>query len=140
MHMQYYFGILNEKILFSFLYPQNAGQTFAVCLMAFAFAILHELMKYVRQVYFYDDAIKMKTGFAAIFDGKWVINNALYVVQMFLSYSLMLVCMYFNVWLVFAVCFGMGVGRLMFGVIPNDGQVGLVGEENRGQTTEGCNC
>ena len=82
----------------------------------------------------------MKTGLAAIFDGKWVINNALYVVQMFLSYSLMLVCMYFNVWLVFAVCFGMGVGRLMFGVIPNDGQVGLVGEENRGQTTEGCNC
>ena len=142
MHMWYYFGTLHEKVLFSWLNPDNEAQTFAVCLMALAFAILHELMKYVRQVYFWDDAIRQKSGFSMLFDGKWLVNNLLYVVQMFLSYSLMLVCMYFNVWLVLSVCLGMGIGRLLFGIVPASGSVNVAvtGEENKGQTEEGCNC
>merc|ERR1712048_111553 len=137
MHMWYYFGTLHEKVLFSWLNPDNAAQTFAVCLLAFAFAILHELLKYVRQVYFYNDEILKLEGTAAIFNPTWMINNGLYVVQMFLSYSLMLLCMYYNVWLVLAVCLGMGVGRLLFGIVPREGKVNdVVGQDNNGQIAE----
>merc|ERR1712173_350091 len=133
MHMWYYFGTLNEKILFAGVNPTNAGQTFAVCLVAFACAVFHEFMKYARQVYLFDPSIRNKSEWAAIFDVKWMLNCAAYFVQMFLSYSLMLLCMYFNVWLVLSVCLGMGVGRLFFGLIPVTGRVtDSAGEENQG--------
>merc|ERR1712110_520199 len=118
MHMYYYFGILNETILFGGVKPSNAGQTFAVCLVAFACAVLHEFMKYARQVWLFDPSIRNKSELAALLDVKWMLNCAAYFVQMFLSYSLMLLCMYFNVWLVIAVCLGMAVGRWLFGIIP----------------------
>ena len=44
-----------------------------------------------------------------------VIQSALHVVQVGMGYLLMLVAMTFNGWLFLAVCFGAGLGYLIFG-------------------------
>lgn len=43
-----------------------------------------------------------------------LLQSALHVVQVGLGYLLMLVAMTFNGWLFLAVCFGAGVGYLLF--------------------------
>ncbi len=43
-----------------------------------------------------------------------VLQSALHVVQVGLGYILMLVAMTFNGWLFLAICFGAGVGYLLF--------------------------
>lgn len=110
--MTYYWGILNEAVVFQFWKPDDAGTTVATCFMAIAFVIILDLIKLIRHKYFNIAHLKYETNFAKqLFDVKHIVNCLLYGFQMFISYTLMLAVMLYNLYLIIAICFGFALSR-----------------------------
>ena len=104
--MTYYFGILNEAVVVSFWKPTNEIQTFATCLMAIALVFLLQLIKIVRALYFTPNFSSQDSYGSCLFNSKHLINSILLFFQQFLSYTLMLAAMLYNMWLLMSVCLG----------------------------------
>jgi len=112
MHMTYYFGILNEAVVFEGLRPSNAGQTVGVCFLAIAMVFAAELIKYVRFKYLTTGHLTAETPYLkALFDFNHIMNCLLYGLQQFLLYTIMLMVMLYNVWLVMSICLGYVLAR-----------------------------
>ena len=144
MHMTYYFGILNEAVVVNFWKPSNELQTFATCLMAIALVFLLQLIKIVRVLYF-DPKFPSKYSYhACLFNGKHVINSLLLFFQQFLSYTLMLAAMLYNMWLLMSVCLGFVLAHwLTANLLVPEGksseQLGAVNEvAKQGEELEEC--
>merc|ERR1712048_84993 len=129
MHMTYYWGVLHEAVVFEAWKPDTTGQTVGSCLIVMALAMLLEFIKYVRAVYLYDEKLTSSSTGAILTNVKHISSCLVYMLQMFLSYTLMLVCMLYNLWLVCSICIGFGLGRYLFGVLP-ESHVNARGEVN----------
>ena len=148
--MFFYFGNIAESILFKQLNPEthgsgpNGGKTFGICLLGLTLAILHEFLKFSRQNWFWNSNLPQNTILQGRFNSTWFLNSSLYFFQTFLSYSIMLMCMYFNVWLIASICLGFAFGKFFFGLIPSEGKVdienGEVGQETKTKTGDDCCC
>jgi len=137
MHMTYYWGVLHESIVFEAWKPDSTGQTVGSCFIVLAMAMLLEFIKYVRAVYLYDHQLSTVSTGAVLCSFKHIGNCLVYMLQMFLSYTLMLVCMLYNLWLVCSICIGFGLGRYLFGVLPEQ-HVNSSGRINNAVEEEDC--
>ncbi|KAK0065708.1 high affinity copper uptake protein 1 [Biomphalaria pfeifferi] len=142
MMMSYYHVGYKEFILFYELRTLSAGAMVGACFIIFAVAILYEGIKFLRdylQQRFdpdrhvgvinsnYDnpfvgsssDKLSKRaqriSAKRAILSGSHFLQTILHVLQVFISYCLMLIVMTFNIWLIIAVIAGAGVGYFLFG-------------------------
>merc|ERR1712127_287283 len=106
MHMTYYFGILNEAVVVPFWKPSNEMQTFATCLMAIALVFVLQLIKIIRINYLDPKFTSSDNYTSCLFNVTHLLNSILLFFQQFLSYTLMLAAMLYNMWLLMSICFG----------------------------------
>lgn len=139
MQMTFHFGYV-ETILFDWWHISNVGGLIGSMIGIFILALLYEGLKYWREHLFrraiaavqycgnihkgnitgenkatqYMEQIIMPptVNMLSVDHG---IQTLLHVLQMIISYLLMLIFMTYNVWLCLAVIFGAGVGYFLFG-------------------------
>ena len=140
MNMMMYFhtGVM-ETVLFEDCMTKTKGGMAAACIIVFVVAILYEGLKFLREVllqrslmaqapHVYMDSktsgisqeqIVIQTGnmstTSRMFSVAHIQQTVLHVIQVFISYCLMLVFMTYNVWLCMAVVLGAGFGYFLFG-------------------------
>jgi copper transporter 1 len=130
----------SEYVLFESCLTSSPGEMVGACVVIFALAVLYEGLKFIREVvlqrtvgrkgqstYTLDKLpaassqeqmvmeTKKPTATTRMLTGNHFIQTFLHVVQVFISYCLMLVFMTYNVWLCLAVILGVGVGYFAFG-------------------------
>ncbi|KAI8750790.1 high affinity copper uptake protein 1 [Biomphalaria glabrata] len=135
MKMYFHTGIM-EYVLFESCMTSTAGGMVGACFIIFFVAVLYEGLKYLREVLLqrtmtpasYAEA-RLPAGSSTeqmvMHVGPSVMNRMLstghflqtflHIVQVFISYCLMLVFMTYNVWLCLAVILGAGLGYFLFG-------------------------
>jgi len=144
MKMYFHFGI-SETILFFGWQTSNVGQLIGSCLLLFVVALLYEGLKVFREELLLkahlelhernspetiptndetgengvgSDQVIIQSGpsTASKMLNKWhFLQSLLHIVQVTVSYMLMLVFMTYNVWLCLAVVLGAGAGYFFFG-------------------------
>jgi solute carrier family 31 (copper transporter), member 1 len=124
-HHQLHFGAC-ETILFS-SWVANTAAKFAVAFIAiFILAILYEGLKYYREKWFNEklqselarNGTLLKsdqTWRAVLLDKHHLAQTAMHLLQVTISYILMLIIMIANVWLCLAVVLGACCGYFLFG-------------------------
>ncbi|KAK3087464.1 hypothetical protein FSP39_006259 [Pinctada imbricata] len=127
---------VSEYILFEQLLTSSAGEMVGACVAIFFLAVLYEGLKVMREqllksafsssMKYREVTISSQTsqdniiidpksnGFRMLSSSHFI-QTALHVVQVFVSYCLMLVFMTYNVWLCLAVILGAGAGYFLFG-------------------------
>lgn len=129
MSMSFHFGY-KETILFSWWKIHNIGGLIGSMIGIFILALLYEGLKYWRE-HLFRKAIATLQYCANLQKGNATEDNKashmnmlsldhglqtlLHVLQMIVSYFLMLIFMTYNVWLCIAVVLGAGVGYFLFG-------------------------
>ncbi|XP_059151807.1 high affinity copper uptake protein 1-like isoform X2 [Physella acuta] len=136
--MQMYFHVGSmEYVLFESCMTQSDGAMVGACFVIFFVAILYEGLKFVREwllqrslasASYVDQKLPassshehmvMRTQNSSIANRMLsqghLVQTVLHVIQVFVSYCLMLVFMTYNVWLCLAVVLGAGVGYFCFG-------------------------
>ncbi|CAL1260940.1 unnamed protein product [Larinioides sclopetarius] len=132
MAMYFHFGV-KETILFKEWKTTTAGGMVASVIGVFLMGMLYEGLKYFREYLFkqYVSSIQFSTVAITGENGRvtqvhkvekhrmlsWqhALQTSLHIVQIVVSYFLMLIFMTYNVWLCLAVVFGAGVGYFVFG-------------------------
>jgi len=130
MAMSFHVGY-EETILFSGWKTTTVGGMVGSCIGVFFIAILYEALKYYREYLFKQsfasvtyssvssgsiDASKIhKSIKKRMMSSGHFIQTALHILQVAISYFLMLVFMVYNAWLCIAVVLGAGVGFFIFG-------------------------
>ncbi|KAK7094869.1 high affinity copper uptake protein 1-like [Littorina saxatilis] len=122
-----------EFILFESLHVSSVGGMVGACLAMFALAVAYEGLKYFREYLLrritnpskaYSpsamngaDAIAYKQPEVGsrMLSGSHGLQTILHMVQVFVSYCLMLVFMTYNAWLCLSIVLGAGVGYFLFG-------------------------
>jgi len=133
MSMFFHFGV-SETILFKFWKPTEVGTLLASMLVIFLIAFLYEALKFYREHLYRKSfrTIQYNTVTVPVENGgtlqetqktvqvkmmslmhTW--QTVLHMVQVILSYLLMLIFMTYNVWLCLAVILGAGSGYFFFG-------------------------
>lgn len=145
MMMMYFHVGVRETILFYGWKTENAGQLIGSCIALFIAALLYEGLKVFREELLVkanralqlthtpetlptndetgengvgSDQIIIESGPSAksrIFNKWHALQSFLHIVQVTISYMLMLVFMTYNVWLCLAVVLGAGAGYFCFG-------------------------
>ncbi|ESP04505.1 hypothetical protein LOTGIDRAFT_136112 [Lottia gigantea] len=125
-----------EYILFEALYTTKVGHIVAASIVMFCLAMLYEGLKYGREVLVQKTLsqnkyitttlpaansqenmiIQTRQAVAAqMLSCGHFIQTLLHMLQVFISYCLMLVFMTYNVWLCLAIILGAGAGYFIFG-------------------------
>lgn len=123
-----------EFILFETLRTKDVGGLVGACVAIFALAIVYEGLKVFREMLLQKAMISgnkysISNGTAStdtmVISNKNVglhmmtcshfIQTVLHMIQVFISYCLMLVFMTYNVWLCLSVILGAGIGYFLFG-------------------------
>ncbi|KAE8750996.1 hypothetical protein FOCC_FOCC002424 [Frankliniella occidentalis] len=140
--MIFHFGF-NETILFDCWKTTSPTTLFASCLGIIILSALYEGLKYFREYLFWksynknvqyrsveipgnknvvrDDQVVTMVGEVitkqplSMFSRMHALQTFLHVIQLTISYLLMLIFMTFNVWLCISVVFGAALGYFMFG-------------------------
>ncbi|XP_059613772.1 high affinity copper uptake protein 1-like isoform X2 [Phlebotomus argentipes] len=125
-----------EAILFKSWTVSEVGGFVGAVILIFVVAVLYEGLKYLREKLYYDAhqlefAQQDKDGSTQnlrntskpirqqIFNKAHIIQTFLHLIQVSVSYALMLIVMTYNVWLFLAVVLGACMGYLFFGWIRN---------------------
>ncbi|KAF8765035.1 high affinity copper uptake protein 1-like [Argiope bruennichi] len=132
MMMYFHFGV-DQYVLFKEWKITTAGGMVASVIGVFLMGMLYEGLKYFREYLFkqYVSSIQFSTVAITGENGRvtqvhkvekhrmlsWqhAVQTSLHIVQIVVSYFLMLIFMTYNVWLCLAVVFGAGVGYFVFG-------------------------
>jgi len=133
MHMAFQAG-LNEVILFTCWTTSGLWSMIGSCVIIFLLAFCYEALKFYREILYrrscrtvqYNTVtvpvqngriVKETQGSVEvkIFSGTHMAQTVLHVVQVVVSYFLMLIFMTYNVWLCLAVVLGAGAGYFVFG-------------------------
>ncbi|XP_049624853.1 high affinity copper uptake protein 1-like [Suncus etruscus] len=111
MHTTFYFGYKNVELLFPGLVIQCRAGMVLACLVMFCLALCYEGLKVAREKL--TDRAKSSPQPHVL---RWLhlAQTALHVLQMMLSYVLMLTFMTYNAYLALAVWAGAGTGYLVF--------------------------
>ena len=140
--MTFHFGF-TETILFECWKTNSPTTLFASCLGIIILSALYEGLKYFREFLFWktyntnvqyraveipadknvvrDEQVVTMVGEVitkqpmSMFSGMHVLQTLLHIIQLSISYLLMLIFMTFNVWLCLSVIFGAALGYFMFG-------------------------
>merc|ERR1712025_14699 len=134
MHMTYYFGFIKEPVVVSWWNVETTGQTVGTCFMGVALVLILYLIKYIRAQYL-SPKLTSKSYFAGVFNCKHVCNSLLFGLQMFISYTLMLACMLYNMWLILSICLGFVLAQLL---LVEEGSSGASGKVNEAMSEEDC--
>lgn len=140
MKMYFHDGV-NEYVLFKECETKSTEALVGACFAVFAVAVLYEGLKYFRESLLQRSLIQTQSV-ARYLDGKQTpsssheqmvvqggnvsmlnrmlsgghfVQTFLHMLQVFISYCLMLVFMTYNVWLCLSVVVGAGVGYFLFG-------------------------
>lgn len=109
-----------------------SGKFVAACIGFFLMAVLYEGLKYYREVLFIESektkqrVVKTSNGETIVTTAKLsakqqllnvphFVQTALHLLQVTVSYILMLIIMLCNNWLIIAICLGAAVGYFAFG-------------------------
>ncbi|CAG5122185.1 unnamed protein product [Candidula unifasciata] len=136
----YFHDGYKEYVLFEPCYTRSVGAMVGACFIIFFVAILYEGLKFLREVLLqrslsgrhmgaYDISehksassreqinaeIRTPSVMSRILSCDHLMQTLLHMVQVFISYCLMLVFMTYNVWLCVAIIVGAGVGYFCFG-------------------------
>uniref|UniRef100_A0A914XFA9 Copper transport protein n=1 Tax=Plectus sambesii TaxID=2011161 RepID=A0A914XFA9_9BILA len=130
MSMWFHFSH-SDVILFDFWHPKSVIALLGSCVLIFCIAVAYEGLKWFRlhlqsrlfvvnrerpPTYAATTPIAYTKPFRLnTFSLPHLIQTLLFVVQIILSYGLMLVFMTYNVWLALSVILGAGVGYFIFG-------------------------
>ncbi|XP_050389458.1 high affinity copper uptake protein 1 [Patella vulgata] len=125
-----------EYILFESLYTQTTGHIVGAAIAVFFLAIIYEGLKYGREVLVQRTTSKNKyitttlpngtsqeniivggtqTVSARMLSCSHFVQTLLHMLQVFISYCLMLIFMTYNAWLCIAIILGAGAGYFIFG-------------------------
>lgn len=128
MSMTFHFGVL-EKVLFNEWQVDKVSTMVLSCVGIFFMAVIYEGIKYFRENLLwrtYNSLHYRAVNENAVPDGeshkpprmfsqKHVLQTGLHMVQLIVSYLLMLIFMTYNVWLCLAVILGSATGYFLFG-------------------------
>ncbi|KAJ0037097.1 hypothetical protein NL108_018351 [Boleophthalmus pectinirostris] len=133
MVMTFYFGYQNVELLFSGLIINSAGEMVLACLGVFLLAALYEGLKIGREVLLRRNQVNVrynsmpvpgndgtvlmethKTVGQRMLSPAHFLQTLLHILQVVLSYVLMLVFMTYNGFLCIAVALGAGAGYFLF--------------------------
>merc|ERR1711935_185181 len=84
---------------------EGTGQTVAICFLTVALVMLMDIIKTVRRN-LVNDATFGANYLKVLTDSKHLLSSVLLGLQMFITYSLMLIAMLYNTWVIIALCFG----------------------------------
>lgn len=121
-----------EYILFEGLQTKSVAGMVGACIVIFCLAVLYEGLKVLREYLLkralvsgskYQEVTIGTKGLSdpqvksrlSMISGSHLTQTLLHVIQVFVSYCLMLVFMTYNVWLCIAVLLGAGAGYFFFG-------------------------
>ncbi|CAF3658407.1 unnamed protein product [Rotaria sp. Silwood1] len=115
-------GGYKEQILFDQWNTKTTSAFVASWFAVFFFAVLYEALKTFRDALARRDICATCTQtenrqqtVARLLSASHLIQTLLHILQMALSYLLMLVAMTFNIYLFFAIVLGAGLGHFLFG-------------------------
>ncbi|TWW66542.1 High affinity copper uptake protein 1 [Takifugu flavidus] len=133
MVMTFYFGYHNVELLFSGLVINSPGEMVAACIGVFLLAILYEGLKIGREVLLRRSQVNVrynsmplpgsdgtvlmethKTVGQRMLSPAHFLQTFLHIIQVAVSYILMLVFMTYNAYLCIAVALGAGMGYFLF--------------------------
>ncbi|XP_061887906.1 high affinity copper uptake protein 1 [Entelurus aequoreus] len=133
MAMTFYFGYQNVELLFSGLVINSAGEMVGACLGVFLLAILYEGLKIGREYLLRRSQVNVrynsmplpgtdgtvlmethKTVGQRMISPAHFLQTLLHIIQVVVSYLLMLVFMTYNAYLCIAVALGAGAGYFLF--------------------------
>ncbi|XP_061553956.1 high affinity copper uptake protein 1 isoform X2 [Phycodurus eques] len=133
MAMTFYFGYRNVPLLFSGLLINSAGEMVGACIGVFLLAVLYEGLKMGREALLRRSQVNVryncmplpgadgtvlmethKTVGQRMLSPAHFLQTVLHVVQVVVSYILMLVFMTYNAYLCMAVAAGAGAGYFLF--------------------------
>ncbi|KAH9514584.1 hypothetical protein Btru_025717 [Bulinus truncatus] len=137
MMQMYFHAGYQAYVLFQSCYTNSPGAMVGACFVIFFVAVLYEGLKYLREVLLQRSLApsssyvetKLPSGSSTenmvmhvntsvmnrMLSSSHFIQTFLHIIQVFVSYCLMLVFMTYNVWLCIAVILGAGVGYFLFG-------------------------
>ncbi|KAM4695668.1 high affinity copper uptake protein 1 isoform 1-T2 [Rhinophrynus dorsalis] len=133
MHMTFYFGYENVEILFTGLVVNSAGEMAGAFVAVFLLAMLYEGLKIAREALLRKSQVSIrynsmpvpgpngttlmethKTVGQQMISISHVLQTVLHVIQVVVSYFLMLISMTFNAYLFIAIAAGAGTGYFLF--------------------------
>uniref|UniRef100_A0A8C7MBX6 Copper transport protein n=2 Tax=Oncorhynchus TaxID=8016 RepID=A0A8C7MBX6_ONCKI len=133
MKMTFYFGYTNVELLFASLVINTPGEMVAACFGCFLLAVLYEGLKIGREFLLRRNQVNVRYNSMPVpgADGTMVmethktvgqrmlsmahlLQTVLHIIQVVVSYFLMLVFMTYNAYLCIAVAAGAGVGYFLF--------------------------
>ncbi|XP_048875312.1 high affinity copper uptake protein 1 [Brienomyrus brachyistius] len=133
MQMTFYFGYRNVELLFSGLVINSPGEMVGACIVIFLLAVFYEGLKIGREYLLRRNQVSVrynsmpvpgpdgtvlmethKTVGQRMLSLAHLLQTALHIIQVVVSYFLMLVFMTFNGYLCIAVAAGAGVGYFLF--------------------------
>ncbi|XP_043914299.1 high affinity copper uptake protein 1 isoform X1 [Protopterus annectens] len=133
MQMTFYFGCHNVELLFSGLVINGAGEMVGACIAVFLLAIFYEGLKISREYLLRKSQVSVrynsmpvpgpdgtvlmethKTVGQQMLSLPHLFQTFLHVIQVVVSYFLMLVFMTYNGYLCIAVAAGAGIGYFLF--------------------------
>ncbi|XP_034233772.1 high affinity copper uptake protein 1-like isoform X2 [Thrips palmi] len=128
MSMTFHFGVM-EKVLFNEWQVDRVSTMVLSCVGIFFMAVIYEGIKYYRENLLWrtynslhyravnDNAVPDAENHKPprMFSQKHVLQTGLHIVQLIVSYLLMLIFMTYNIWLCLAVILGSATGYFMFG-------------------------
>ncbi|XP_059468814.1 high affinity copper uptake protein 1-like [Neocloeon triangulifer] len=118
MSTSFHFGYC-ENVLFDTWKIRNEGSLVGSMFGIMAMAILYEGLKSLREHLFWKESLKKVENLTPIrkliFGSPHLVQTGLHVVQVMLSYFLMLIVMYYNAWLFISVVCGSTIGYYVFG-------------------------
>ncbi|XP_028664573.1 high affinity copper uptake protein 1 [Erpetoichthys calabaricus] len=133
MHMTFYLGYQNVELLFSGLVINSAGEMVGACIAVFLLAIFYEGLKIGREFLLRRSQVAVrynsmpvpgpngsmlmethKTVGQQMISFPHLLQTLLHIIQVVVSYFLMLVFMTYNGYLCMAVALGAGTGYFLF--------------------------
>lgn len=140
MHMWFYFGVENVPILFKAWTVNSGGEMAGACVGVFILAMLYEGLKVLREILLKRSFIQTRRKEVQTTDSSnalplmdqspsasqqsisstmwspWhFLQTLLHLIQVFISYALMLIFMTYNGYLAISIVVGAGVGYFAFG-------------------------
>uniref|UniRef100_A0A3Q3G807 Copper transport protein n=1 Tax=Labrus bergylta TaxID=56723 RepID=A0A3Q3G807_9LABR len=116
MVMTFYFGYNNVELLFTGLLINSPGEMVGACIGVFLLAVLYEGLKMGRETLLRrsQSTSTHKTVGQRMLSPAHFLQTLLHIVQVVVSYFLMLVFMTYNAYLCIAVAAGAGMGYFLF--------------------------
>ncbi|XP_052377414.1 high affinity copper uptake protein 1 [Oncorhynchus keta] len=133
MQMTFYFGYTNVELLFAGLVINTPGEMAGACIGCFLLAVLYEGLKISREFLLRRNQVNVrynsmpvpgadgtmlmethKTVGQRMLSLSHLLQTVLHIIQVMVSYFLMLVFMTYNAYLCIAVAAGAGVGYFLF--------------------------